>query len=165
MNSLINNDTIFICSYNDTKGLKSISFVYDIDIVELGKKFIKKEIWYFHKEYNTKAELAIETLDIDAFVNETIKSYNNEGQIVKSLNELRDDFKRLLTPLKSEELKTILDKINLHLKYNDLSHNYILFNDFYEANNFIKENFNLSYELDNSVFDKYHYKKGEDNNE
>lgn len=149
----------FICNYvNDEKEM-SIDWVYG-NTKEVAEEFVLTQIdGYFGVDMNDLTADLLKEKCIEGYVDTTCMSYGFSGQKAESLIALKEDLCKLVTDISFNEVKRIVSEVNKHLVLNGYTNKFICFDNFDDANNFLKEHFNKCFEEDEKIFDRVIYIK------
>ena len=114
---------------------------------------------YFNTPDNDLAIDYLNDKNIEAYIDIVCEFSGYRGPVVQSLNVIRPIFEKMMNCTNASEIPFLLDKINNHLILNNGNSKLIYFDSLAEANNFLKETFNVDFEENNEVFIHTSYSK------
>ena len=114
---------------------------------------------YFNTPDNDLATDYLNDKNIEAYISIVCQFRGNSGPIVQSLRVIKPIFEKLMDCSDVNQIPLLLDKINNHLILNNCNSKFVYFDSLEDANNFLKETFNVDFEENNEVFIKTSYSK------
>lgn len=143
----------FICNYVNDENQMSIDWLYG-DVKSVAEEFVLSYIDpYFGPEMNELATDYLKEKNVEAYIDVVCDFAGYLDQATKSLIELKPSLCKLVTGISFDEVKEIVDEVNRHLVLNGHTNKFICFDNFEDANNFLNEHFNKSFEEDKEIFD------------
>lgn len=114
---------------------------------------------YFNVLDNDLATDYLNEKNVEAYIDIVCEFRGYSGAIVQSLKVIKPIFVKMMDCSEVNEIPLLLDKINNHLILNNCNLKFIYFDSLSEANNFLKETFDVDFEENNEVFNNTSYSK------
>ena len=114
---------------------------------------------YFNTPDNDLATDYLNDKNVEAYISIVCEFRGYRGPIVQSLRAIKPIFIKMMDCSDVNEIPLLLDKINNHLILNNCNSKFIYFDSLSEANNFLKETFDVDFEENNEVFNNTSYSK------